>query len=140
MGLVGSMSICIMIMNSSSSCFPSWIIHITSFSIVTKGFVIFFGWKDPCQELWFMHWQLLNILFIRNKIFSLWRQYSFFKILFHLWSYRYLTYLHIINFFKVMVKACKKFPMFQFNLIHFFLAELEPVIEDTYSVKLVLFK
>ena len=72
MGLVGYMSICIMIINSSSSCFPSWIIHVTSFSIVTKGFIIFFfGWKDPCQELWFMHWQLLNILFIHNKIFSL---------------------------------------------------------------------
>jgi hypothetical protein len=40
-----------MIINSSSSCFPSWIINITSFSIVTKGFVIFFWLKRSVSRI-----------------------------------------------------------------------------------------
>jgi hypothetical protein len=72
MGLVGYMSICIMIINSSSSCFPSWTIHITSFSTVTKGFVTWEKNYDLCIENYLISYSFATKYFLcvtEKKIF-----------------------------------------------------------------------
>lgn len=72
----------------------------------------------------FTYGQFLNILFIRNKIFSLcggkknmlfWRE-----ILFHQSSHRYLTYSYLTIFHKAVTKGitCTNFSLFQFDPIY----------------------
>ncbi|KAJ6849149.1 ribosomal protein L23 [Iris pallida] len=72
--------------------------------------------------------QFLNILFIRNKIFSLcvgkkkhifWRER-----LFHQASHRYLTYSYLTIFYKVVMKriTCTNLSIFQFDPIYSFVA------------------
>ena len=73
----------------------------------------------------FTYGQFLNILFIRNKIFSLCgdKKNMFFwkEILFHQSNHRYLTYSYLTIFHKVVMKriTCTNLFIFQFNPIHY---------------------
>ncbi|KAK3419964.1 hypothetical protein EUGRSUZ_G00737 [Eucalyptus grandis] len=72
----------------------------------------------------FTYGQFLNILFIRNKIFSLcggkkntlfWRERLFYQS-----SHRYLTYSYLMIFHKVVTKGltCTNLSILQFDPIH----------------------
>ncbi|KAL6514145.1 Protein Ycf2 [Orobanche minor] len=74
----------------------------------------------------FMYGQFLNILFIRNKIFSLCvgkKKHAFWgDILFHQSSRRYLTYSYLTIFQKVVTKriTCPNLSIFQVDTSHSF--------------------
>lgn len=107
--------------------FDSWIIHITSVSIVTKDSL--FMWKRPVSIILILRLRMdnsslscsfttkhfLRAVVKKNMLF--WRE-----ILFHLRqsSHRYLTYSYLTIFHKVVTKGitCTNLSIFQFDPIH----------------------
>jgi len=105
--------------------FDSWIINITSASIVTKDSL--FMWKRPVSIIMILRMDNSSIscsFATKSFLFAMVKKNMLFwrEILFHQSSHRYLTYWYLTIFHKVATKGitCTNLSIFQFDTIYSF--------------------